>query len=221
MLKLSTLGLCAILALATPALAHPHVFIEIKSSLVFGTDGAITGLSQSWLFDDAYAQTALEGLDTNKDGTYSPEEIAPLTSENMASLKEYNYFTLFRLNNVRQELGEVDDATAKQVWENGKLSLHFFVPLKTPIDPRKGETIAKIYDPDYFIAFDYEKSEPFTVNGTPPQNCNAVLIPLQTEEELQQTRDFLASKGQDWTPPEDQDFGEMFAQALTVKCANS
>jgi ABC-type uncharacterized transport system substrate-binding protein len=203
-----------------PAIAHPHVRIEIKSALVFSKEGLIEGLSQSWVFDDAYAQAALDGLDTNKDGTYSTDEIAPLTVENMNSLKEYNYFTLFRLNNERQELADVDIATAKQMWENGKLSLRFFVPLKTPIDPRKGETIAKIYDPEYFIAFDYSQSQPFVETGSPPPNCKSELMPLPTEEQLEETRDCLATKGQDWTPPEDQDFGEVFAQALSVKCAS-
>jgi hypothetical protein len=72
-----------------PAIAHSHVRIEIKSALVFSQEGLIQGLSRSWVFDDAYAQAALDGIDTNKDGTYSADEIAPLTLENLNSLKEY------------------------------------------------------------------------------------------------------------------------------------
>jgi ABC-type uncharacterized transport system substrate-binding protein len=215
------LPMALLAALAAPARAHPHAWVEMNTDLVFTPDGLIKGLGLIWVFDDGYAQAALDGLDTNKDGDYSEAEIAPLTAENIKNLKDYNYFALVRFNNEKQLLGEVPPDGAKQIWKNGKLALRFFVPLKTPLDPRKGEIVAKVYDPDYFIAFDYAQKEPFHITGAPPRGCKPELKPVPTEEDLQQTRDFLATKGKDWTPPPDQDFGEMFAQALTIACAKS
>lgn len=221
MLKHCLLPLTLMAALAAPAKAHPHAWVEMNTDLVFTPEGLIKGFGLIWVFDDGYAQAALDGLDSNGDGDYSEEEIAPLTAENIKNLKDYNYFALVRFNNERQAFDEAPMSDAKQIWKNGKLALRFFVPLKTPIDPRKGEVVAKVYDPDYFIAFDYAKTEPFHVTGAPPPGCKPELQPLPTEEDLQQTKDYLATKGKDWTPPPDQDFGEMFAQALTITCAGT
>lgn len=221
MFRKALIGAVVVTAMAVPAAAHPHVWVEMNTDIVFTNEGLIKGLGLIWVFDDGYAQAALDGLDVNNDGTYSEDEIAPLTLENIKSLKEYNYFASVRFNNEKQPVGEVDASQARQIWHNGKLALRFFVPFKTPVDPRKGSFSAKVYDPDYFIAFDYAREEPYHVTGKPAPGCKADLKPLPTEEDLQQTRDFLSTKGRDWAPPPDQEFGEMFAQALVVACSGS
>ena len=35
-----------------------------------------------------------------------------------------------------------------------------------------------------------------------------------------QTRAMLASKGRDWKPDNNEDFGAMFAQAVTIQCGS-
>ena len=55
--------------------------------------GAITGIDQVWFFDEFYTAMAVEGLDTNKDGKYSREELHELAKTNMEGLKEFGYFT--------------------------------------------------------------------------------------------------------------------------------
>ena len=48
---------------AAKAQAHPHVWIEMQSDVVFTDDGLIKGVDLEWTFDDAYTQMALDGLD--------------------------------------------------------------------------------------------------------------------------------------------------------------
>ena len=67
---------CA-LGAAAPAMAHPHVWVEMRSDVVFNDQGLITALNLMWTFDDNYTQMALDGLDTNGDGVYSPDELEP------------------------------------------------------------------------------------------------------------------------------------------------
>ncbi|MFN0191741.1 MAG: DUF1007 family protein [Aestuariivirga sp.] len=203
-------------AAVSPALAHPHVWVEMRSDVVFDDAGKISGVNIEWTFDDAYAQMALDGLDANKDGFYSEPEIAPLTKENMKSLKDYGYFTVMRLNGNLLEAGEAKEAG--QLYANDKLKLHFHVPLKRPLDPRSGEFIVKVYDPDFFIALDYAKDEPVTVIGQMPQGCAMEVKPVPTDEELEQTREMLSTKGKDWKPENNEDFGAMFAQPVIVSC---
>ena len=209
-------ALLASMAAAAPAGAHPHVWIEMRSDVVFNDQGQITAMNLMWTFDDAYAQMALDGLDTNGDGVYSPTEIDPLTKENIASLKDYGFFTVMRYNGQKQEIGEVTQYG--QIWSNEKLQLHMQVPLKSPVDPMKGEFSAKVYDPDFFIAMDYAKDEPVTVIGAMPKTCELVVKPVPTDAEIEATRAMLSTKGPEWKPENDEDFGALFAQPVTVKC---
>jgi hypothetical protein len=63
------------------------------SEIELAPNHQITGIRQAWTFDEFYTAMAVEGLDTNKDGVYSKEELAPLAKVNVESLKEFDYFT--------------------------------------------------------------------------------------------------------------------------------
>lgn len=204
--------------MAAPAMAHPHVWIEMRSDVVFDAQGRIAALNLMWTFDDGYTQMALDGLDANGDGVYSSSEIEPLTRENMNSLKDYDYFTVMRFNGEKQALGEVTEFG--QIWSNDKLQMHFQVPLKTPLDPARGEFMAKVYDPDFFIAIDYAKDQPVSAIGDMPAGCRLLVKPLPTDAEIDSTRDMLATKGTDWKPENNEDFGALFAQPVTVSCGS-
>jgi ABC-type uncharacterized transport system substrate-binding protein len=208
--------LSALAAAAAPASAHPHVWIEMRSDVVFDDQGQITAMNLMWTFDDAYAQMAIDGLDTNGDGVYSTSELDPLTKENIASLKDYEFFTVMRFNGQKQALGEVTEFG--QIWSNDKLQLHMRVPLQTPVDPTKGEFVAKVYDPDFFIAIDYAKDEPVTAIGAIPKTCAITVKPVPTDAEIEQTRAMLSTKGPEWKPENDEDFGALFAQPVSVQC---
>lgn len=188
----------------------------MRSDLVFNDQGLVTAMNLAWTFDDGYAQMALDGLDTNGDGVYSQDELAQLTQENIGSLKDYDFFTVIRFNGQKQRLGQVTEFG--QIHSNGRLQLYFQVPLATPLDPTKGEIVAKVYDPDFFIAIDYVKDDPVTAIGAIPQNCEIVLKPVPTNAEVEQTRAMLATKDRDWKPDTEEDFGALFAQPVTVQC---
>ena len=200
-----------------PAAAHPHLFATMQTALMTTPDGKISGLRIRWNFDETYTQFSLEGLDLNKNGTYEPDEIKPLTDENIKSLVESKYFTVAKQADAEIPLGAVTVYGQDMIDE--KLSLWFELPFATPVDPKAGNFEARIYDPDFFIAFDYIPDKPPQVEGKLPDGCSMVLKPLMTNEELDQTRQMLADKPQDWKPDQPTDFGEMFAQPLVVTCA--
>jgi len=194
------------------------VWVEMQSDVVFNDQGLITAVNLSWTFDDAYAQLALDGLDADGDGVYSQAEIEPLTKQNMEALKDYDYFTAIRFDGKKQPLAEVTESG--QIWSNDKLQLHFQVPLKVPLDPVKGEFVLKVYDPDFFIALDYVKDDPVAVIGNIPKQCHLVVKPVPTNAEVDATRQMLSTKGTDWKPENNEDFGALFAQAVTIQCKN-
>ena len=92
------------------------------------------------------------------------------------------------------------------------------MPLKTPFDPHKGEFMVKVYDPEFFIAFDYAKEDPVDADGTVPPGCKVHIKPLLTDAEMNQTLAMLATKDKEWKPENGEDFGALFAQLVSVTC---
>jgi ABC-type uncharacterized transport system substrate-binding protein len=215
-MKRLLLGFFAFFGAVSTVAAHPHLFATVETAVMTTPKGLISGLRIRWNFDETYTQFSLEGLDLNNDGTYSNEEIAPLTKENISSLLESKYFT--KALQGGQELPQAAVTVYGQDMIDGKLSLWFELPFATPVDPKAGVFEARIYDPDFFIGFDYMPEKPPAVEGTLVSGCAMELKPLPTTEELDETRTMLADKPQDWKPDQPTDFGAMFAQPLTVSC---
>lgn len=214
---LLALPLVYFLGAATPASAHPHVWIEMRSDVVFDDSGKVAAINLEWTFDDAYAQMALDGLDTNGDGVYSQLELETLTKENIASLKDYNYFIVPRADGKQVPVGDATEYG--QIYTGTKLELHMQVPLARPVDPAAQQFSYKVYDPEFFIAIDYVKDEPVGVVGAQPPQCKPELKPVVIDEQMSQTMQMLSTKGTDWKPPEDEDFGGQFASPVIVACA--
>lgn len=151
---------------AWPALAHPHVIVTGKSELVFGKDGAIAAVRHSWTFDELFSEYATQGLDTNKDGVLSREELAELAKVNVESLKEFEYFTV-----GKSGPGKLEFADPVDYWLEHKdklLTLHFTLPVKA--GSQKGGMSLDVFDPTYFVAFNLAEENPVKLVGA-PTNC--------------------------------------------------
>jgi ABC-type uncharacterized transport system substrate-binding protein len=158
------------IALCASARAHPHVWITVETTLLYER-GAFSGFQHKWTFDEFYSAMAVEGLDKNKDGKYSREELAELAKVNVTSLKDFSYFTFPLLAGQAVKVGEARDYWLEH--KDGLLSLHFVVPFATPVlTEAKGLTFA-VYDPSFFIAFDLAKTEsPLRLSDAAPKTCS-------------------------------------------------
>lgn len=92
--------LAAALGHAPAALAHPHVYVTVETTVVYDK-GAITGLRQRWAFDEFYTAMAIEGLDANGDGNLDRNELSELAKVNIDGLGQLNYFTTARIGEQR------------------------------------------------------------------------------------------------------------------------
>jgi ABC-type uncharacterized transport system substrate-binding protein len=105
------------LGATVPGMAHPHIWVRTSSEVLF-ENGAIVALRHAWTFDEYYSQTAVDGLDTDKDGTYSRAELAELAKVNVEALKDFAYFTFPRLASQDLTVG-----TPKDYWlEHGPVA---------------------------------------------------------------------------------------------------
>ena len=82
------LTLLALIAAGAPARAHPHVWVAVRSEVVFGPDGKISGVRHAWEFDEMYSAFAVQGLGKNGRPP-TREELAPLAKTNVESLAEF------------------------------------------------------------------------------------------------------------------------------------
>lgn len=150
-------------AAAAPAAAHPHVWVTVKAELMYEPSGKVAAIRQHWTFDEGYSSYAIQGLDTNKDGVYSREELAELAKVNTDALAESGYFTVLKLDGKR-----ADFAKPVEEWldHDGKvLTLHYLLPLAQP-GSAKRTLILDVYDPTFFVDFSYaEIDKPVTLAG--------------------------------------------------------
>jgi ABC-type uncharacterized transport system substrate-binding protein len=144
--------------------------VSVETLLLYER-GAFTGFRHKWTFDEFYSAMAVEGLDTNKDGKFSREEMAELAKVNVTSLKDFGYFTFPQLAGQALKLGEPRDYWLEH--KDGVLSLHFVLPLATPVlAEAKGLTFG-VYDPSFFIAFDLAKvAQPLRLGEGAPRGCS-------------------------------------------------
>ncbi|MCC0005371.1 MAG: DUF1007 family protein [Methylobacteriaceae bacterium] len=157
---------------AAPAMAHPHVWVAARATVLFDKEGQITGVRHVWTFDEMYSAFATQGL--GKDGKPpTREELQPLAKTNVDSLAEFDYFTFAREAGKKLPFQEPSDfwldADEKKI-----VSLHFTVLLKQPIAAKKAFSF-QVYDPTYFVAFGFEKTEPIALKDA-PSGCSASVM---------------------------------------------
>jgi ABC-type uncharacterized transport system substrate-binding protein len=157
------LGAAAVLA-ATAANAHPHVWVTIRSELVFAADGTVSAVRHAWTFDEMFSAFATQGLDKDKDGKFSRDELAELAQVNVTSLKEFNYFSVAKSEGKDVEFGEPTD-----YWldadEDSVLTLNFTLPLKAK--PAKAGLTIDVFDATWFVDLSLAEDNPVKLASSP------------------------------------------------------
>ncbi len=151
------------------AQAHPHVWVVMRSELVYAPDGTLTGVRQEWTFDEAFSAFALQGMARQKDGTYGDDVLKPLAEVNISSLKEYDYFVTAKSATARLRLKEPQDYYL--TYKDDALTLHFTLPLARPL-PARDQVSIDIYDPTYFVAYAFDEKDAVTLGGPQAAACN-------------------------------------------------
>jgi ABC-type uncharacterized transport system substrate-binding protein len=190
------LTLAASLALAAPALAHPHVWVTAKAELVYAADGKVTAVRHSWAFDQAYSAFVTQGLDKNNDGKLTPDELQELATVNTQSLQDFDYFTHLKTNGAKQAFDVPRDA--RMEFENGTATLSFYLPLKKPAANKA--VALEVYDPSFFVAFGMAEGEDAIKLANAPKGCTATVTRPKAADTAQQQ----------------QRLGEAFFQALNA-----
>ena len=244
-----TAGIAMLILAAMPdsAQAHPHVFVEARAKVLYDDAGKVVAIRHVWRFDDAFSAFAIQGLDTNKDGTYTREELAELAKVNIDSLGDFAYFTFGDDTKVEIDFNPPQDywlelhtvplkdywalseedlkAIAEDAERTGQpalqdvklLELHFTLPLKEMVGSSMPVTF-DVYDPTYYVDFQFAKADDAIQLSQPPGKCS---IEVRAPKELDaQTAEQLAAIGAEVRdlPPELRAITETLVNQFIITC---
>jgi ABC-type uncharacterized transport system substrate-binding protein len=195
--------------LAAPAaLAHPHVWVIMKSEVAYAPDGSVTGVRHAWTFDDMFSTFATQGLEQKTKGQFTREELAPLAEVNMTSLKEFEYFSYGKADGKKVPFAEPRDYWLE--YKDSVLTLHFTLPLSAPMKAKAFSV--EVYDPSYYVDFAFADGDAVKLAGAPGACKLAVHKPQEmTVAQGQKLGEaFFNNLSNNW--------GAQFANRVTVTC---
>jgi ABC-type nickel/cobalt efflux system permease component RcnA/ABC-type uncharacterized transport system substrate-binding protein len=148
----------------------------MQTDVLFNADGAITGLSHRWTFDEMYSSMATYDLDANGDGKLDRAELQSLADINIQSMNEFNYFTHIRAGERAIEL-----APPRDYWLEHRdelLTLHMTTDLKTPLTRDEQDQFSlRIYDRVNYVSFKFAADAPLKLVGAAPDCVSTISLP--------------------------------------------
>lgn len=206
------LAVLALLLAASPASAHPHVWITAQAEIVFGPDGKVSALRHRWTFDPMISAAFTQGLDANGDGQFSPDELKDLARENTDGLAEFDYYTQLKANGARQAFDAPRDAA--MTYEKDSLHLSFLMPLKSPA---AGKLFAlEVADPAFFVDFSLKPGEDAARLVGAPKGCAATVTRPKPAAETAPQRNLSESFFEALNSASG--YGAQFASRILVAC---
>jgi len=201
------------LALSTvsPARAHPHVWVTVKSQIAFAPDGKVSAVIHDWVFDEMYSSFATQGLAAPGE-LVKREQFAPLAKENAGSLAEIGYFTTLKIGGKAVDFGSVTDYWMQERPDR-LVEFHVTLPLKTPTPVTKFLTL-RVADPEYFIDFEFDDKNPIELVSA-PSGCTASVAkpkPLESSDKQKLSESFFTNLAPG------ADFGFKMASAAIIAC---
>ena len=193
-----------------PVMAHPHTWIDVKSTIVFDDKGQVKAIQERWVFDELYTEFALQDYGATKNGQVDEKKLLELGKENLKNLKEYSYFTYAEAGGKRVDFADYRDVTT--TLEDKNIVLNFTIPLKMRIDPKTAKFSYRIYDPSYYINMQHLREGGVAVSGA-AQGCTPTVIRPKPDLALVSMAGALDKNA---TAPDD--LGRFFAERVTLDC---
>jgi ABC-type uncharacterized transport system substrate-binding protein len=204
--------LVSALVWSAPALAHPHVWVTARAEVLYAPDGKVTGVRHAWTFDKAYSAYVTQGLDADKDGKITPEEMRDLARENTETLVDFDYFTILKANGAKQAFAAPQEP--RMAFENEAVTLTYVLPLKAPANAGKALSL-EVADPTFFIAFALADGDGAVTLSGAPKGCATTISrpkPLDTAQQQKLSEAFFDAL------TAASNFGAQFANRAIVAC---
>lgn len=204
------------LLLPMPALAHPHVFVQVEMAVVFDAQGGV-GVRLGWVYDAYFSMlvTADLGIDMDGDLKLTPDEQALLDTQIAAWPADFDGDLEVVQGDTILPLAPKRDHA--MVYADGIMRETHLRPLGQFADRAAPLTILP-YDPTYYVA--YSLAGPVTVEGR--DDCTVDIIPANLDAAYSLVDELLYGRpASDVGPDEDfPEVGRSFADSVVVTCAD-
>jgi ABC-type uncharacterized transport system substrate-binding protein len=176
---------------AGPACAHPHVWVTMRSQVVFKPDGKVEGIIHDWTFDEMYSSFATQGL-APPGQLVKRADFAPLAKENAGSLAQIGYFTTVKIAGKAVDFGEVTEYWMEERPDH-LVTFHVVLPLRTPAAPGKFFSLL-VADPEFFIDFEFDDKDGVRLTGAPTGCSLSIAKPkaLEADESSKLSESFFS-----------------------------
>lgn len=204
-----------------PAVAHPHVWMDVKADYVIDADHKFTAIVITWTFDEFYSAFAVGDFKKQPDGTYSKEDLNSLLKTNLDNLKspEWHFFTEVTQDGKAAKFKDPIAGLSTFDKKLGRLTSSFTLPLATPLMPTdKTPVQIRIFDPTYYIDLEYVKEDPVHLTGDGHGGC-VVKLKIPDAKSVWKHLPQTAFTGGDGSAG--QGFGSYFATTATLTCPPS
>jgi len=148
----------------------------MTTDLAFDDQSRLAALTVTWTFDEFYSAFAVEDFKKTPDGSYATSDLEKLVDVNLVNLKDWNYFTEVTANGKPVKFLTAKSAGATYDKKLGRFTMIFTVPLATPVAAtEKAPVQFRIYDPSFYIAIDYVKTDPIRMVSGVHDGCTTTL----------------------------------------------
>lgn len=199
---------------ASPALAHPHIFVDAGIEVIFNATGQAEALRLSWTYDELISMTLVSerGLDPDFDGVLTPEETAKLNGFDMNWQPGFEGDSYALLSDTPLALSGPSEWTVG--YAEGKLTSTHLRRFASPVDLAGLALVIQSYDPGYYTAYAVTNAK---VTGR--DGCTADIFEPDREAADQILQDALAEySGTDGAEAEFPAVGSAYAEEARVSC---
>ena len=205
------MAMAGLVALAGPAAAHPHVFMETDIEVLRDAAGQAVSLRVTWTYDPFFSLVLIteRGLDPDGDGTLTADETAALQGFDMNWDPGFPGDTYAFAGAEAVPLSGPRDGVAR--YEGGRIVSSHIRDLAQPVT---GLLVVKNYDPTYYTEY--------TIREVVAEGCATEIIAPDLTEAERAMQAALAEI------PADVDIemgfpevGAVFAQEVRVTCGGA
>jgi len=200
----------------SPALAHPHAWIDAKVEVILDGANQATGVRISWVYDTLYSLYVVSdmALDPDWDGKLTPEEEARLSGFDMDWDAGFPGDTYALLGEAPLPLSRPEDWTA--TYADDRITTTHLRLFDAPVPLGDAPLILQLYDPGYYVAY----AIPYDPVVTGGAGCSAQVFVPDLDQAAAEMQAALA----EFTPDIDleADFpaiGAAYAEEVRVTCA--
>ncbi|MBR2656354.1 MAG: DUF1007 family protein [Loktanella sp.] len=208
-------SLISAMLLPVPALAHPHVFVDVEMAVVFQPNGEVA-VRLDWVYDAYFSMlvTSDLGIDMNGDLQLTPEEQALLDEQIAAWPPDFDGDLEVLQGDRTMQLGPKRDHA--MVYRDGLLRETHLRPVAQVADRNAPLTILP-YDKTYYIA--YSLAGNVRIEGR--DDCEASVIPADLNAAYSLVDELLYGRPASDVGPDEEfpEVGRSFADTVVVTCA--